>query len=195
LGDLKGKRVSTGAPNSGVEEVAGYVLQAAGIDWNKDIIREKLGPGESIAALKEGKIDAFLYTTAAPASPIIDLASTPGLNMVLLPLSGEMADKIMAANPGALHKAVIPKGTYTGVNSDIETLANTSVLYTMDSFPEDRVYLILKAIFANLQDLVLVSKDLASLTPELSIEQINPALLPYLHPGAVRFFKEMGALK
>jgi len=75
--DLKGKRVSTGAPNSGTEEQADYVLKGLGIDWNKDMSREKLGAGESVAALKDGKIDAFFWSGAVPTSSIIDLATTP----------------------------------------------------------------------------------------------------------------------
>ncbi|MFH1019772.1 MAG: TAXI family TRAP transporter solute-binding subunit, partial [Pseudomonadota bacterium] len=80
--ELKGKRVSVGAPNSGTEEQAGYVLKAMGIDWNKDLKREKLGAGESVAALKDGKIDAFFWSGAVPTSSIIDLSTTPGLKMV-----------------------------------------------------------------------------------------------------------------
>ena len=91
LMDLKGKRVSVGAPNSGTEEQADYVLKALGIDWNKDIKREKLGASESVSALKDGKIDAFFWSGAVPTSSIIDLASTPGLKMVLLPVGGEIA--------------------------------------------------------------------------------------------------------
>ena len=195
LTDLKGKRVCTGAPNSGTEEQADYVLKALGMDWNKDITREKLGATESVAALKDGKIDAFFWSCAVPTSSIIDLASTPGLKMVLLPVSGETADKIMKANPGVFHKSAFAKASYTGVDSDIETLAITAVLYAMDNFPEDRLYLILKAMFDNQKDLAAVSKEVSKLTPELAVKQMNPDVLPYLHPGAVKFFKEKGALK
>ena len=90
---LKGKRVSVGAPNSGTEEQADYVLKALGIDWNKDIKKEKLGAGESVAALKDGKIDAFFWSGAVPTSSIIDMASTPGTKMVLLPVGGETAEQ------------------------------------------------------------------------------------------------------
>ncbi len=195
LTDLKGKRVSTGAPNSGTEEQAGYVLKALGLDWDKDLTREKLGATESVAALKDGKIDALFWSGAVPTSSIIDLANTPGLKMVLLPISGENADKIMKANPGVFHKTVFAKGSYTGVESNIETIGITAVLYTMDTFPEERLYLILKALFDNQKDLAAVAKVVAKLTPELAIKQMSPEVLPYLHPGAVKFFKEKGALK
>jgi uncharacterized protein len=82
--DLKGKRVSAGAPNRGTEEQVDCVLKALGLDWNKDISREKLGATESVAALKDGKIQAFFWGGAVPISSIIDLASTPGLELGLL---------------------------------------------------------------------------------------------------------------
>lgn len=192
---LKGKRISVGAPNSGTEEQAGYVLKALGIDWDKDIKKEKLGASESVAALKDGKIDAFFWSGAVPTGAIIDLASTPGLKMVLLPVSGEAATKIMSAIPVAFHKTVFPKGCYTGVDRDIEAIAITAVLQAMDTFPEDRLYQILKAIFDNKAELAAVWKGAAALTPENAIRQVTPDALKYLHPGARKFFAEKGALK
>ncbi len=192
---LKGKRVSVGAPNSGTEEQADYVLKALGIDWNKDIKREKLGATESDAALKDGKIDAFFWSGAVPTSSIIDLASTPGLKMVLLPVSGETAERIMKGNPGVFHKTVFAKGSYSSVQSDIDALAITAVLQAMDSFPADRVYQIVKAIFDNKAELAAVWKGATKLTPQMAVGQVTPDALKYVHPGAQKYFKEKGALK
>ncbi|MHB8770822.1 MAG: TAXI family TRAP transporter solute-binding subunit [Syntrophales bacterium] len=192
---LKGKRVSVGAPNSGTEEQADYVLKALGIDWNKDIKREKLGATESVAALKDGKIDAFFWSGAVPTSSIIDLASTPGLKMVLLPVSGETAERIMKGNPGVFHKTKYAKGSYSSVQSDIEAIAITAVLQAMDSFPADRLYQIVKAIFDNKAELAAVWKGAAKLTPQMAVGQVTPDALKYVHPGAQKYFKEKGALK
>jgi hypothetical protein len=193
--DLKGKRVCTGAPNSGTEEQADYVLKALGIDWNKDFKREKLGAGESVSALKDGKIDAFFWSGAVPTSSIIDLSTAAGMKMVLLPLSGETAEKIMKANPGVFHKTVFAKGSYSSLDKDVDALAITAVLNAMESFPEDRVYQIIKAIFDSTQEIASVWKGATKLTPERAISQITPDAIKYLHPGAVKFFKEKGALK
>jgi uncharacterized protein len=193
--DLKGKRVSVGAPNSGTEEQADYVLKALGIDWNKDLKREKLGAGESVSALRDGKIDAFFWSGAVPTSSIIDLATTPGLKMVLLPVAGETADKIMNGNPGVFHKTAYAKGSYSGVDSDIPAIAITAVLTAMDKFPEDRVYQIVKAIFDSTQEISAVWKGAAKLTPQMAVSQMTPDALKYIHPGAAKFFKEKGALK
>ncbi|OGB95648.1 MAG: hypothetical protein A2Z31_06150 [candidate division NC10 bacterium RBG_16_65_8] len=193
--DLKGKRVSTGAPNSGTEEQADYVLKALGMDWNKDLKREKLGASESVAALKDGKIDAFFWSGAVPTSSIIDLSSTPGLKMVLLPVGGETADKIMKANPAVFHKTFFAKGAYSALDKDVDSIAITAVVSAMDSFPADKMYQIVSAIFANTKDLSAVWKGATQLTPEKSIAQMIPEAIKYLHPGAEKFFKEKGALK
>jgi TRAP transporter TAXI family solute receptor len=193
--DLKGKRVSTGAPNSGTEEQADYVLKALGIDWNKDLKREKLGASESVAALKDGKLDAFFWSGAVPTASIIDLSSTPGLKMVLLPLGGEVADKIMKANPAVFHKTTFAKGSYSALDKDVEALAITAVVNAMDSFPADKMYQIVSAIFANTNDLSAVWKGATQLTPAKAIAQMTPEAIKYLHPGAEKFFKEKGALK
>lgn len=195
VADLKGKRVSTGAPNSGTEEQADYVFKALGLDWNKDLTREKLGAAESVAALKDGKIDAFFWSGAVPTASIIDLASTPGLKMVLLPISGDSANKIMQANPGVFHPTTFAKGSYSSLDADVPTLGITAVLYVMDTFPEDRTYQILKAMFDNQKDLVAVAKEVTKLTPELAVTQMSADAQKFLHPGARKYFVEKGVLK
>jgi uncharacterized protein len=192
---LKGKRVSVGAPNSGTEEQADYVLKALGIDWNKDIKKEKLGANESVAALKDGKIDAFFWSGAVPTGSIIDMASTPGTKMVLLPVGGDTAARIMKGNPGVFHKTVFAKGSYAGVESDIEAIGITAVLQAMDTFPADRLYLIVKAIFDNKAELAAVWKGATQMTPATAVGQVTPDALKYLHPGAQKYFKEKGVLK
>lgn len=195
LEDLKGKRVSTGAPNSGTEEQAGYVLKGIGIDWDKDLKREKLGASESVAALKDGKIDAFFWSGAVPTSSIIDLSNTPGLKMVLLPITGDVAKKIMNANPGVFHTTAFKKGAYTGVDADVPTIGITAVIHVMDTFAEERLYQIVDALFKNMNDLATVAKEVKELTPEKSIGQLGPEAQKLLHPGSAKFFKEKGALK
>jgi hypothetical protein len=115
--------------------------------------------------------------------------------MVLLPVAGEAADKIMKGNPGVFHKTVFAKGSYSGVEKDIDTIAITAVLQAMDTFPAERLYQILKAIFDNKAELAAVWKGATALTPAMAVEQVTPDALKYLHPGAQKFFKEKGALK
>ncbi|MCE5336516.1 MAG: TAXI family TRAP transporter solute-binding subunit [Desulfobacteraceae bacterium] len=193
--DLKGKRVSTGAPNSGTEEQAEYVLKPLGFDWNKDFSREKLGATESVGALKDGKIHAFFWSGAIPTSSIIDLASTPGLKLVLLPVDGEIQDKIMKANPGVFHPTVFKKESYSGLQGDVPAIAITAVLTAMDTFPEDRMYEIVKTVFSNTNEISAVWKGALQMTPQTAVGQVTPESLNYLHPGAQKYFREQGVLK
>jgi len=130
-----------------------------------------------------------------PTSSIIDLASTPGLKMVLLPITGPPGEKISKGNPGVFHNTVFAKGSYRGVESDVPTVAITAVLMAMENFPADRLYQILSAIFANRDALAAVWKDATKLTPQMAISQIEPSAIKYLHPGARKFFQEKGAVK
>lgn len=193
--DLKGKRVSTGAPNSGTEEQADYVLKALGIDWDKDFTREKLGATQSVGALKDNKIHAFFWSGAVPTSSIIDLASTPGRKLVLLPIDGEIREKIFKGNPGVFHPTVFKKGSYTGLDSDVPAIAITAVLTAMDKFPPDKMYEIVKTIFDSKLELSAVWKGANDMTPGTAVNQVTPDALKYLHPGAQKYFKEKGALK
>lgn len=193
--DLKGKRVSTGPPASGTEEQALYVLTALGIDPDKDFTREKLSPADSGAAMKDGKLDAFFWSGAVPTSSIVDLATTPGFKIKFVPISGEIADIIIAKYPAVFHKTKIPKGAYPGLEEDVETIAITAVLAVMDSFPADRLYEIAKAIFDHRDELAAAWKKATQLTPELAYKQAGEEARKYLHPGAERFFREMGVIK
>jgi TRAP transporter TAXI family solute receptor len=193
--DLKGKRVSVGAPNSGTEEQADYVLKALGIDLKKDFSREQLGVSESVAALKDGKIQAMFWSGAVPTASIIDLASTPGQKMVLVPVDGEIREKIFKANPGVFHKSAFKKGAYSGVDGDVPAIAITAVLAAMDKFPQDKMYQIVKAIFDSKMELSAVWKGANDMTPDTAVNQVTPDALKYLHPGAAQYFKEQGVLK
>ena len=193
--DVKGKRVSVGAPNSGTEEQADYVLKALGIDWKKDFSREQLGATESVAALKDGKIQAMFWSGAVPTASIIDLASTPGLKMVLVPVDSEDREKIFKANPGVFHKSAFKKGAYSGLDSDVQAIAITAVLTAMDKFPQDKMYQIVKTIFDSKAELSAVWKGANDMTPDTAVNQVTPDALKYLHPGAQQYFKEQGVLK
>jgi len=90
---------------------------------------------------------------------------------------------------------IFPKGCYNGVERDIDTIGITAVLQAMDTFPAERLYQILKAIFDNKAELSAVWKEATALTPAIAVGQVTPDALKYLHPGAQKFFKEKGALK
>ncbi|MCX6064588.1 MAG: acetolactate decarboxylase [Chloroflexi bacterium] len=199
LPELKGKRVSTGAAGSGAEEQAGYVLQALGLDWDKDITRQKLSLNDSIVALKAGSLDAFFWSGAVPseAAPtkLVELASDPSLKIVFLPLDGQFAESVLQQTPGVFHRTSIKAGEYPGLEKDVETLGVTAVLAVMDNFSSSRLTSILAAIFAHKADLLVpVWKGAASLTPEKSLAVLAPETHQYLHPATQAYLQQRETL-
>ena len=199
LPDLKGKRVSSGAAGSGAEEQAGYVFKALGLDWDKDITRQKLSLNDSITALQAGTLDAFIWSGAVPseAAPtkLVELASDALLKIVFLPLTGQIAESILQQNPGVFHRTLIKKGEYPGLEKDVETLGVTAVLAVMDSFSNQRLTSILTAFFARKQELLApVWKGAANLTPEISLAVLAPETRQYLHPATQAFLQQRETL-
>ena len=94
MADLKGKRVSTGSPGSATEVMAFRVIEAAGLDKDKDMKRERLGVAESVNAIKDGKIDAFFWVGGLPTAAVTDLANTPGTKIKMI----DHADVVAAMN-------------------------------------------------------------------------------------------------
>jgi len=84
IADLKGKRVSTGSPGSATEVMAFRVIEAAGLDKDKDMTRERLGVAESVNAIKDRKIDAFFWVGGLPTAAVTDLANTPGIKIKMI---------------------------------------------------------------------------------------------------------------
>ncbi|MBN1663009.1 MAG: TAXI family TRAP transporter solute-binding subunit [Deltaproteobacteria bacterium] len=187
VADLKGKKVSTGSPNSGTEVVAFRVLEAHGINSDKDIIRSRLSVVESADALKDGKIDAFFWTGGLPTEAIRDLAAVPNISIKLVPT--DTALPMIFKKYGEVYvKASIPKTAYSRMGGDIGVAGIPSVLICNKNADPDLVYQILKAMFDHKADLVAVHSQAKELTVRGAV--IKTAV-PY-HPGAVKYFKEKG---
>src|SRR3954470_20306603 len=117
MADLKGKRVSTGSPGGATEVVASRVIEAAGLDKDKDMKRERLGAAESVNAIKDGKIDAFFWVGGLPTAAVSDLANSPGMKLKMI----DHADLVAAMNKkyGNLYvEDTIPKSVYRGMETD-----------------------------------------------------------------------------
>ncbi len=188
IADLKGKRVSTGSPGSATEVFAFRLLQAAGIDPEKDIRKERLGAAESANALKDKKIDAFFFVAGLPTSAVTDVAATPGLKIKfldsahLLPAMNKAAGNIYVAD-------VIPKETYPGMTVDNKATAVANLLVANQNMSESAVYNIVKTIFDKHADLVAVHKAAGDI--KLARQQPDSSPVPW-HPGAVKYYKEKG---
>lgn len=186
--DLRGKRVSTGSPGSATEVMAFRLLEAEGIDKDKDIKRERLGAAESVNAIKDGKIDAFFWVGGLPTAAVTDLANTPGTKIKLI----DHADAVPKMNKkyGNLYvEDVIPKSTYKGMDHDNKQAMVMNILVTSASMDDKTAYNIVKTIFDRRDDLIAVHKEAANFKLENQKAAASP--LPY-HPGAAKYFAERG---
>ena len=188
INDLKGKRVSTGSPGSATEVFAFRVLEAAGMDPQKDVKIERLGASESANAMKDKKIDAFFFVVGLPTSAVTDLAATPGVKIKFLDHANLLP--AMTKKNGPLYIAdVIPKDTYPGMTADNQATAVANLLVANANMSEQTVYNIVKTIFDKRPDLIAVHKTAADITLEKQKPEASP--IPW-HPGAVKYFKEKG---
>jgi len=188
ISDLKGKRVSTGAPGSGTEVMGLRVIEANGLDPNKDMTRDKLSVSESAGALKDGKIDAFFWVGGLPTAAITDLGATPGVKIKLLN-SGDAVPK-MREKYGPLYvKGVIPAKTYRGQDTDVPIAVVWNLLICNEKMKEDVAYDILKTLFDHKTELVASHGDARHLSLESQAGGGSP--IPF-HPGAIRYFAEKG---
>jgi TRAP transporter TAXI family solute receptor len=188
MADLKGKRVSTGSPGSATEVMAFRVLEASGLDKDKDMKRERLGAAESVNAIKDRKIDAFFWVGGLPTAAVTDLGATPGLKIKLIDHS-DVVDK-MNAKYGKLYVTdVIPAKTYPGQDTDNNISTVWNILVTNDKMTDDIAYAIVKIIFDKKADLVAVHKEAENVDYKYQIKESSP--VPW-HPGALKYFAEKG---
>ena len=188
VADLKGRRVSTGPPNSGTEVKANRVLEAAGLNPDKDIVRERLTVQASGDALKDRKIDAFFWSGGIPTAAVTDLAASPGVKIKLLDHS-ELAE-VLNKKYGPLYVSdVIPSKSYPGQEKDAQVTTIWNILVTGADTPDDVAYNIVKTMFDKKEDMVRVHKESENFDLK---HQTNSAIVIPFHPGAVKYFREKG---
>jgi TRAP transporter TAXI family solute receptor len=188
VADLRGRRVSTGSPNSGTEVIAERVLKAAGLDPARDVTPERLGVSESAAALKDGKIDAFFFSGGLPTAAVMELAATPGLTIRLLS-DADLVPRLAEAH-GPLYGVLdVPGSAYRGVAAvRVSTVRN--LLMVRRDMSEDLAYHITRVLFERKAELAAAHPAARDLDPA------RAAIAPVpLHPGAIRYFREAGAWK
>jgi hypothetical protein len=188
LADLKGRRISTGAPGSGTEIIALRILEAYGLDPDKDVRREKLGVSESVNALKDRKIDAFFWSGGVPTAAVTDLAATPGTKIKLI----DHVDVVPALvkKYGPLYaKGSIAAGSYPGQTKEAQVADVWNLLVVNEKMDEKLAYDLTKALFEGKANLVAVHAEAKNLELKNQTEVGSP--VPF-HPGAARYFAEKG---
>ena len=186
--DMKGKRISTGSPGSATEVYANRVLEAAGLDHAKDIVKERLGVAESVNALKDKKIDGFFWVGGLPTAAVTDLGATPNTKLKILDIAqytAKMNDKY-----GPLYAdAIIPAATYKGMDKDAKNNSVWNIMAVNASTSEELAYQLTKTMLEKRDDLALVHKEALNIKPEWQTS--SRAGIPW-HPGALKYFKEKG---
>jgi uncharacterized protein len=188
ISDLKGKRVSTGAPNSATQIMAYRVLEAAGLDPEKDIIRERLDPGKSADAIKDKKLDAFFWVGGLPTSAVTDLGATPGLKLKLVDHSEVLEPMVKKYGPLYV-KDTIPAKTYPGQETTTQIVTVWNVLVADANMSDQLAYDIVKTLFDRKEDIVRVHAEAKNF--DLKYQSDGAAVIPY-HPGAKKYFAEKG---
>lgn len=188
IADLKGKKVSVGAPNSGTEVIADRVLEEAGIDPKSGIKREGLGVDESVQAMKDGSIDAFFWSGGLPTAAVMELAATPGVSIRLLS-DAELVPRLTETHGPLYGVLEVPEGVYRGVPAvRVSTVRN--LMMVRRDMPEDLAYRITRLLFEKKAELAAAHAAARDLDPARAAVAPVP-----LHPGAIRYFREAGVWK
>ncbi len=187
VADLRGKRVSTGSPGSGTELKGLRVMEAYGLTPKDFRSQDRLGVAESAGALKDRKIDAFIWDGGLPTAAVLDVAATPGIKINIIP-HADAVPKMVAKYGPLYFVSNIPKGVYKGIDEDIPVAAATNLLIVNEKMDENLAYQITKLLLEHTAELVAVHKA----ATEISLKNaVLGSPIPF-HPGALRYYKEKG---
>jgi TRAP transporter TAXI family solute receptor len=186
LADLKGKRVSVGAAKSGTELNARAIFKAAGLDY-KDLSKVEYLPfGESVELIKNRQLDATLQSAGLGVASIRDLATS--IKIVVVPVPADVVAKV--GDP-AYQQSVIPANTYSGQTVDIPTAAIPNFLVTHAGVSDDLAYQMAKTMYDNIDTLYAAHNAAKVIKRENAIKGMPVPL----HPGAEKYYREVGLVK
>jgi len=186
IADLKGKRISVGAPKSGTELNARAVLKAAGLSYKDFAKVEYLPFGESVELMKNRQLDVTLQSAGLGVSALRDLSVSMKIVVVEVP-----ADIVAKVGDAAYQPTVIPANTYEGQTKDVQSIAIQNFLVTHEGVSADTVYKMTKALWENLDAIAAAHASGKTIKRENALKGMP---LP-LHPGAEKYYREVGLLK
>lgn len=186
LADMKGKRISVGAPKSGTELNARAILKAAGLSYSDFAKVEYLAFGESVELMKNRQLDVTLQSAGLGVSSIRDLATAVKIVVVSVP-----ADVIAKIGDAAYQATKIPANTYEGQTADVPTVAIRNFLVSHVGVPEETVYQMTKSMYENLPSLVAAHNAAKGIDRATAMQGTSVTF----HPGAEKYYREAGVLK
>ncbi|MDH5264112.1 MAG: TAXI family TRAP transporter solute-binding subunit [Betaproteobacteria bacterium] len=187
IADLKGKSIAVQPKGNTAELISQQILQAVGLSYQSAKVSFVNSYTDAAALLKDGHAQVFTLGTTIPASSIMDVAA--GRDIKLVPVTDEIVATMRKMNPGYM-KGTIKGGTYPKQDHDVPAIIYSAHLVVSCALPEQTVYQMAKAMAANVADMSAINKAMAGLTPKMMAEDIG---VPF-HPGAVKFYKEAGAM-
>jgi TRAP transporter TAXI family solute receptor len=182
LADLRGKRVSVGAPGSGTELSARTILEANGITYD-DFSVHRLSVNETADALRDGTIDAGFWSGGVPTGAVLSLAETRQIKLV--PLSEEEIAAVRAADPTMI-PYTFTAGSYRGIE-ETPSIGTPNLIVVAAEMPEELAYAFTKALFEHIDEVRAIHPSANETVPEAALDSPVP-----LHPGAIRYFEEIG---
>ena len=185
--DLKGRSISSGSPGSGQWQLLGDLLAAHGMT-REDIKEDYSSFSQSAEKIKDGNLDASLITAGSPTASIVELSN--GHDVSIIPLTGEPVKKLQKTQP-YYATAILPAGTYKGIDKDVETLAVRAIWATHAELSDDIAYAVTKALYENVATLAKVHVKGKEISLKTALESVS---IP-LHPGAERYYREKGLIK
>lgn len=186
-GDLRGKKVCLGPPGQTVVEMSKAILREYGVDPEKDITPYYLAIDEGMQKLTDGEIDATFFVAGVPTAGLINAASQRDL--VFVEAAPDKLDAIIAKMP-YYSRFDIPAGTYRGMDADAHTLKIVTELFVRNDMDEDVVYDFVKQAIDNVADY----RDSHVVCKEITAGSAAKSVIP-LHPGAAKYYREVGAIK
>ncbi|MHC0054408.1 TAXI family TRAP transporter solute-binding subunit [Actibacterium sp. D379-3] len=184
--DLKGKRVNLGNPGSGARGTFEVVMAEKGWTTDDFALAAELKPAEQAAALCDNQVDAIVFTVGHPSGTIQE--ATTACDSVIVAVEGAEIDKLISEN-AFYRSATIPGGMYRGSDEDVKTFGVGATFVSSDAVSEEAVYTVVKSVFENFEDFKKLHPAFAILKPE---EMATAGLSAPLHPGAAKYYKEMG---
>lgn len=187
--DLKGKRVNVGNPGSGQRGTIEVLMAEMG--WTMDDFKQvsELKAAEQSKALCDNKIDAMVYTVGHPSGAIQE--ATTACDSVVVEVNNAASNKLVTDND-YYRTATIPGGMYRGNDGDVQTFGVGATFVSSAEVPEDVIYHVTKAVFENFDDFRRLHPAFANLKKE---EMVSDGLSAPLHPGAAKYYKEVGLIK
>lgn len=188
VADMAGRAIAVGPRGHSGEQASRQILEVFGLAYDDLSKVNHVGYNDAVALLKDGHVDAFTVFTTVPAGAVMDSASARTIR--LLPVPDDKLAALQSFNPQYVRR-VIPTGTYPDMAEDLHTFGTWTHMIAHADVPDEVVYGVVRAMAENLGDLAVVVKSMGAATPESLATRVGVPM----HPGAERYYREVGVLE